>query len=58
MKYIDLLRPNINNIYLLRNVMYEIIVFEVHKFLMLIIIIFYVEMIKNDYLWSPFLPDD
>ena len=35
--------------------MYEIDIFDVHNFLTLIIIIFHVEMIKNDYFWHPSL---
>ena len=35
--------------------MYEIILFDVHHLLNLIIIIFCVDIIKNDYLWRIYL---
>ena len=43
--------PRINNTYLLRNLLYEIDIFGVQNFLTLIIIIFRVETIKNEYFW-------
>ena len=35
--------------------MYKIDIFDIHNFLMIIIIIFRVETIKNDYFWRPYL---
>ena len=49
------LRPNIKNTYILRNLMYEIDIYDVHNFLMLIIIIFCIDTIKNEYFWRPYL---
>ena len=49
-KYIYLLLSNIKNTYILRNIVYEIDIFDIHNFLILIITISRIEMIKNDYL--------
>ena len=51
-KHIYFLPPNIKNTYLLRNLMYEIDIFDVHNFWTLIIIIFHVETLKNIFLES------
>ena len=41
------------NTYLLRNLTYEIDIFDVKNFLMRIIMIFCIEMTKNDCFWRP-----
>ena len=49
------LRPNVKSTYLLRNLTYEIDIYDIHNFSTLFIIIFCVEIINNDCFLCPSL---